>query len=468
MRRVAIQKACFQVRFYSGIRPGVQCRTLTNPIYGKEPKYVSADEAVSSIKSNEHIHIHGAPSTPSDLMAALGRHILNKDLTGLKASHIILTGEIPWTDKKFYSRIRSNCLFICAGMRKLVNSGAADYTPVFLQDIIKLYDDKIIPVDVSLVTVSPPDEHGYCSLGLNVDCTSAAVRNSKRIIAAVNPNMPKTFGDSTIHISQFDAVCKSDVPVMELPKVQPSPEETAISKHIAENLVDDYATLQMGIGSIPDCVLSLLTNHKELGVHTELVSSGVIDLIEKNVLTNSRKAIDQGKIVTSFAMGTRKFYDLIDNNQLFVFASSAYTNNFHTIVAQSNMTAINSAIEIDLAGQVVSDTIGKNFYSGFGGQVDFINAASQALDGKGKAILALPSRTAKKQPKIVPFIQEGAGVVTTRAHVHYVVTEQGIANLFGKSVRQRAYELIKIAHPDDREKLEKAAFARFKCMPTRD
>jgi len=457
-----------QIRKYTGIRPGVQCRTLTYPIPGKTPKYVSADEAVSVVKSNDHIYVHSAPSTPTDLVKALCRHIDAKDLNGIKASHIILSGEIPWTDPKYASRIRSNCLFICGTMRKSVNAGLADYTPIFLQDIIKVYDDKVIPLDVSLVTVSPPDEHGYCSLGMNIDCTSAAVRNSKKIIAAINPTQPKTFGDSLIHISQFDAICKSDVPITELPKSTPTPEEESISKFIAENLIDDYATLQMGIGSIPDTVLALLKNHKELGVHSEMISSGVVDLINKNVITNSRKSIDQGKILTSFAFGNREFYDLCDNNPLFVFASSAYTNNYDTIVAQSRMTAINSAIEIDLTGQVVSDTIGKSFYSGFGGQVDFITAAAQSTDGKGKAILALPSRTAKGESKIVPYIKEGAGVVSTRAHVHYVVTEFGIADLFGKPLRTRAYELIQIAHPDDREKLEKAAFERIKAVPSRD
>uniref|UniRef100_A0A7E5A151 Acetyl-CoA hydrolase n=1 Tax=Panagrellus redivivus TaxID=6233 RepID=A0A7E5A151_PANRE len=418
--------------------------------------------------SGDNVYIHCAPSTPTDLLKALARHVEKNGLSNVRTHHLLTTGEVPWTDPKFAGKIRSNCFFVCSNLRPLVNTGKADYTPIFLQDTIKVLDDKVKPVDVSLVTVSPPDSHGYCSIGVNVDMASAACRNAKYVIGAMNKSQPKTFGDTFIHASQFHALVETDVPLPEVPSGKGTPEEAAIGKLIAENLVDDYATLQLGIGSIPDNVLKLLIGHKDIGIHTELLCTGVMSLIEAGVVTNSRKSIDVGKCVTSFAMGNRKFYDLLNDNTAFVFASAAYTNNFNVIAAQSRMTAINSAIEIDLAGQIVSDTIGKNYYSGFGGQVDFINAAAQAADGKGKAIIALPSRTHKGQTKIVPYIKEGAGVVTTRAHTHYVVTEFGIANLFGKSVRQRAYELIKIAHPDDREALDKAAFARFGVAPSRD
>uniref|UniRef100_A0A914YCT6 Acetyl-CoA hydrolase/transferase N-terminal domain-containing protein n=1 Tax=Panagrolaimus superbus TaxID=310955 RepID=A0A914YCT6_9BILA len=236
-----------QIRLFSGIRQGVQCRSLTYPIPGKSAKYVSFEDAVSLIKSNDHVHVHGAPSTPTDLLKALCNHVESNDLSGIKLNHIILCGEIPWADPKFHKRIRSNCLFIDAQLRKLVNSGIADYTPIFLQDTIRIFDDKVIPVDVALVTVSKPDNHGYVSLGVNVDCTSAAVRNAKKIIAVQNDSQPFTFGDGLIHISQIDAICQTDNPISALPKSVPTPEEMAISKLIAENLVDDYATLQLGI-----------------------------------------------------------------------------------------------------------------------------------------------------------------------------------------------------------------------------
>uniref|UniRef100_A0A914E0P5 Acetyl-CoA hydrolase n=1 Tax=Acrobeloides nanus TaxID=290746 RepID=A0A914E0P5_9BILA len=461
----AVQRRCI-----SGIGPGVNVRTLSYPISGRSPKVVSAEDAVKLIKSGDHIYVMSAPSTPTDLLKALCNRVEAENLSKLKMSHIILSGEIPWLEEKFYDKVRSNCLFISANLREIVNKGKADYTPVLLSQTIRLYDEKIIPVDVALLTVSPPDQQGYCSLGVSVEMSSAAARNSNIIIAAVNPTMPRTFGDSAIHVSQIDAIVNVETPIFAIPEngPPPSPEEEKIGKLIAENLVEDGATLQMGIGSIPDSVLRQLKNHKDLGVHSEMISDGVMDLLEKNVITNNKKTVLPGKVVTSFSVASRKFYDLVDNNPLFVFASSAFTNSFEAIISNSKMTAINAAIEIDLSGQICADTIGDYFYSGFGGQLDFIHASNCTLDGKGKPIIALPSRTTKGESRIVPYLKQGAGVVTTRAQARYIVTENGIADIWGKTIRQRAYELIRIAHPNDREKLEKAAFQRFKCMPSKD
>uniref|UniRef100_A0A183BZL6 Acetyl-CoA hydrolase n=1 Tax=Globodera pallida TaxID=36090 RepID=A0A183BZL6_GLOPA len=468
MRLCLVQQQIASARRLSGLRPFDRVRTLKSPIDGKSPKRCTPDEAVQAIESGEHIFLHHAMSCPTDLVKAFGRHVERNNLSGIRASHALTCGEIPWVDEKLHDRVRSTTIFICSSFRKLVNAGKADYLPVFLSQSARLYDEKALPVDTALLNVSPPDQHGYCSLGINVDMSSAAARNAKRIIASVNKTQPRTFGDSEIHISQIDALVEADTPIYELPAMESSEAEKQIGKLIAENLVEDGATLQMGIGSIPNNVLEQLKGHKDLGVHSEMVSDGIVELLQRNVINNSRKSMYPGRIVVSFAMGSRKFYELIDNNPLFLFGSAGFTNATTTIIQQSKMTAINSAIEVDFTGQVVSDTIGTHFYSGFGGQVDFINGAAISNDGLGKSIIALPSRTNRGESKIVNTLKEGAGIVTTKAHCRYVVTEYGIANLWGKSVRQRTFELIKIAHPDDRESLEKEAYSRFKCMPSKD
>ncbi|KAK0409531.1 hypothetical protein QR680_004602 [Steinernema hermaphroditum] len=453
----------------SGINPNVVVRTLSNPLEGKKANYTSVEDAVSMVKSGDSIHVHGCASTPTELLDELCKQALERDLKGLKLSHILTFGNAKWIEKEYSDRIRSNCIFTCANMRKPVNAGIADYIPVFLSESIRLYDEKALPLDVAFITVSPPDAHGYCSLGVNVDCSSAAARNAKKIIAIENPSMPLTFGDSVIHVSQIDALVKvNERGIYEMSNGKGSEEEKRIGKLIAENLVDNGATLQMGIGAIPDSSLAAMANHKDLGIHSEMISDGVIDLIKKNVVTNNKKTVLPGQVVTSFAMGSRKFYDFLDGNPQITFASSAFTNDVHVIAEQSNMTAINSCIEIDLTGQICSDSIGTNIYSGFGGQVDFIYGTAVTKDRKGKPIIALTSQTNKGISKIVPTLKEGSGVVTTRGHVRYVVTEYGIAQLWGKNLRQRAYELIQIAHPNHREELEKAAFERLKCMPSRD
>lgn len=462
------QIECTVHRQLTGLRPFDEVRTLSVPLEGKTPKRCSAEEAIKDIKSGEHIYLHHAASWPVDLVNAFSKHVIKNDLRGIRVSHALTFGNVPWLHEDFHDRIRSTCIFICDNVRPLVNKGKADYLPIFLSESARLYDEKAIPVDTAFLNVSPPDQHGYCSLGVNIDMSSAGARNAKRIIASINQSQPRTFGDSEIHISQIDALIDTRIPIFELPNAETSPEERQIAKWIAENLVEDGATLQMGIGSIPNNVLDQLKGHRNLGIHTEMISDGITELLERNVINNSKKSMFPGKVVSSFAMGSREFYKLLDNNPLFIFASAGFTNALSTIVQQSRMTAINSAIEVDLTGQVVSDTIGKKFYSGFGGQVDFIYGASAAIDGLGKSIIAMPSRTTKGESKIVPHIKEGAGVVTTKGHCRYMVTEHGIANLWGKTIRQRAYQLINIAHPNDREWLEEEAFKRFGFIPLRD
>nr|CAD2145479.1 unnamed protein product [Meloidogyne enterolobii] len=461
-----------QCRYLSGLRHfDKPLRTLATPIEGKMPKICGLDEAVKEIKSGETIYLHHAVSMPIDLCKALGRHVLKNGLTDIKVVHAMTCGELPWLKEEFNGKIRSKTIFICNNMRPLVNKGLADYIPLFLSNSARLFDEKAIPVDTALLNLSPPDKHGFCSLGVNVDLSSPAARNAKKIIATINTSQPKTFGDSEIHLSQIDYLVEHSInttPIFELPAIESNDQERLIGKWIAENLVDNGATLQMGIGSIPNNVLDQLKQHKNLGIHTEMISDGIVDLLKLGVINNSQKTMYPGRIVTCFAMGSKNFYEILDGNPLFLFGSAGFTNSITTIIQQNKMTAINSAIEVDLTGQVVSDTIGKRFYSGFGGQVDFIFGSSVALDGLGKAIIALPSRTTKGEPKIVPHVKEGAGVVTTKGHCNYVVTEYGIASLWGKTVRQRAYELIQISHPDDREMLEKEAFKRFGFIPTKE
>ncbi|TKR69277.1 hypothetical protein L596_021457 [Steinernema carpocapsae] len=457
-------------RHISGISPSQAVRTLSNPIEGKSAYYTSVENAISEIKSGDSIHVHSCAATTTELLDELCKQSVIRDLNDVTLSHIITMGKADWLTKpEFSSRIRSNCFFLDGNTRKPVGNGTADFLPVFLYDTVRLYDEKIIPVDVAFLTVSPPDAHGYCSMGVSADCSSAGARNAKKIIAIENPSMPRTFGDTVIHVSQIDAIVKvNERSIYEFNQGKGSEEEKAIGKLIAENLVDNGATLQLGIGAIPDSTLAGMHHHKDLGIHSEMISDGVIDLIKKGIITNNKKTVLPGQVVTSFAMGSKKFYDFLDGNPQFTFASAGYTNSVHVISDQHKMTAINSCIEVDLTGQICSDSIGPTIYSGYGGQVDFIAGTALAKDRQSKPIIALTSQTNKGQSKIVPFLKEGSGVVTTRGHVRYVVTEYGIAQLWGKNLRQRAYELINIAHPNHRAQLEKAAFERLKCMPSKD
>ncbi len=422
--------------------------------------YVTAKEALSTIESNTRVFVHGSMCTPTHLLNELAKE---KDrLTNVELVSITLKGEVEIARAEYQDNFHINSLFVSGPIRDAVAEGRADFVPVFLSDIPDLFMNEILPLDVAIVQVSPPDKHGYVSLGVSVDIARAAVDCAKKIIALVNPRMPRTHGDGMIHTDRFTKMVFHEAELPEESYTSKIGEnELKIGKYIAD-MIEDGSTLQMGIGTIPDAVLSLLGNHKNLGVHTEMMSDGVIDLIEKDVINNRKKKIHPNKSVTSFALGSRKLYDYVDDNPSTVFLDIDYVNNPQVIQRNPKVVAINSAIEVDLTGQVCSDSIGSRQYSGIGGQMDFIRGA--ALSQGGKPIIALTSRTKHGLPRIVPFLKESAGVVTTRGHVHYVVTEYGVAYLFGRNLRQRAKLLIDIAHPDDREMLEQYCFERFKVF----
>lgn len=430
----------------------------------RKPKIVSPKEAVACVQPGNFVFMGGAASTPVTLINTLAEN--SDNLCDITVCHMHTETNLKYLQPEMSDKFRSISLFMGGNVRKVVAEGRGDNMPIFLQDIPKLFKRGIYKPDVAFITVSPIDEHGYCSLGTSVDCVRSAVQHSKLIVAQINKQMPRTFGDAIIHSSHFDFAIEIDTPLPLHPSAPPTPVETKIGKLIAENLVEDGATLQMGIGSIPDAVLLALHNHKDLGIHSEMFANGVVELVAKGCVTNAKKSMHRGRIVGSFLIGDQCLYNFVNNNPFIEMMRVDYVNNTHIISQQTKMTAINSCIEIDLTGQICSDSIGTRFFSGFGGQVDFIRGASEGLDGKGKPIIAMPSTTNKGESKIVPLLKPGAGVVTTRAHVNYVVTEYGIAELFGKTARQRAHALICIAHPDHRECLEEAAFERLKQMPS--
>lgn len=436
-----------------------------HPIADKQPLKTSPEEAVSVIKSGNRVFIHGCAATPTTLIDAMAAHGKKSGLRNVETIHIHTEGPLAHTKPDCEGIFRDNSLFIGHNCREPVNAGRADCTPIFLGEIPILFRRRLLPLDVALIQVSPPDSHGFCSLGPSVDVARSAVQSAKYIIAQVNANQPRTFGDGIVHISHLDAMVEATHPLPELKKKVISDVEEKIGNFIATKLVDDGATLQMGIGSIPDAVLSKLKGHRNLGIHTEMISDGIIPLVNCGAITNGQKKIQPGKIVSGFAYGSKDLYSFMDNNPFIVMCDISFTNSVAIISQNPRVTAINSCIEIDLTGQVVADSIGPKMFSGVGGQIDFMRGSALSSDGLGKPILAMPSQTSRGESKIVKYIKEGAGVVTTRAHVHYIVTEYGIAYLFGKSLRQRAYELIRIAHPNHREALEKAAFDRLKCMP---
>ncbi|CAH0555922.1 unnamed protein product [Brassicogethes aeneus] len=438
------------------------------PIKGKDPKWVEAADAFACMKSGDTVFSQGAAATPVALLNAMTEVGKEKNLKDIRVCHMHTEGPAAYTDPSCEGIFRSFSFFMGGNVRKAVAEGRGDALPIFLSEIPLLFTKKIIQPDIAVIMVSPPDAHGYCSLGTSVDCVRAAMQHSKVIIAQVNCHLPRTFGDGIIHISHVDYAVKMDAPLPQHGGKPPTPVETKIGQNIARNLVEDGATLQMGIGSIPDAVLAELGDHKDLGIHSEMFAGGVVDLVAKGAVTNNKKSMHKGRIVGSFLIGTQKLYDFVDNNPFIEMLAVDYVNNTGVIARQPKMTAINSCIEVDLTGQIVSDSIGTRMYSGFGGQVDFIRGAAEGTDGLGKPIIALPSTTNKGESKIAPITKPGAGVVTTRAHAHYVVTEHGIAYLFGKSLRQRAHALINVAHPDHRESLEKAAFDRLKVMPSAD
>jgi acyl-CoA hydrolase len=420
-------------------------------------KYISAEDAVKIIKTRDKVFVHGSAATPEVLLQALEKRA--EELSLVEIFSLSTYGVMPIAKLEYKNSFYFNALFVSQNIREIIHSGMGSYIPVFLSEIPSLFNQKIIQLDVALIHVSPPDTHGYCSLGISVDITMAALKNAKYVIAQVNPNMPRTQGDGILHSSEINAMVWAD---QFLPEVDYSKEITSVELAIGKNcasLVEDGATLQMGIGSIPDAVLNQLVNHKDLGVHTEMFSVGIIDLLNRGVINNKFKKKHRRKVITTFAIGNRAMYDFVNENPIFSFLESDYVNDAYVISKNPKVTAINSAIEIDLTGQVCADSIGTKQFSGVGGQIDFMRGAS--LSQGGKPIIAMASVTNKGVSKIVPFLNEGASVVSTRANIHYVVTEYGIAYLHGKNLVERAKELIAIAHPMHREMLEVALRLRF-------
>lgn len=420
-------------------------------------QYTTAQEALQLINSGNRIFIHGSACTPLYMLRELAKQ---KDrLQNVEVISITLQGKVEIADEGFEKAFHINSLFVSEPVRKAVLDGRADFIPAFLSDIPDMIRT-VLPVDVAIVQVSPPDIHGYCTLGTSVDIARTAVNYAKKIIAQVNPQMPRTHGDGMIHTDRFAAMVFHDEA---LPQVDYSSKitdtELMVGRNVA-NLIEDGSTLQVGIGTIPDAVLKSLSNHKDLGMHTEMFSDGIIDLFEKDIINNKKKKIHPNKLVTSFALGTNKLYNYINDNPAINFLDIDYVNDPHVIRRNPKVIAINSAVELDLTGQICADSIGWYQYSGIGGQMDFMRGA--ALSEGGKPIIAITSRTHKGVSRIVPYLQQGAGVVTTRGHVHYVVTEYGVAYLYGKNLRQRAKALIEIAHPDDREFLFQKCHERFK------
>jgi len=421
----------------------------------EKPHYeaVSAEEAVSIIDSGDGVYVHTAAAAPQQLVKAMTARA--DELHDVKIFHLHTEGEAPYADEEYQDSFRAYNFFVGPNMRRAVQEGRADFVPVFLSDVPLLFRRNVIKLDTVLLQVSPPDKNGFCTLGVSVDATLAAAQNARKIIAEINPRMPRTHGDGVLHVSKFDKVVEVDYELPSLIIPDPDPIENRIGKYVSE-LVEDGATLQMGIGAIPNAALNAMSNHKDLGIHTEMFSDGILPLIEKGVVTNEHKTKHRNHVVTTFIMGSRKLYDFVDDNPLVRVLDVQYVNDTSTIRQNPKVTAINSAIEIDLSGQVCADSIGTRIYSGVGGQMDFIRGA--ALSEGGKPIIAMPSATKKGVSRITCILKPGAGVVTTRAHVQYVVTEYGIAQLHGNSIRQRARQLINIAHPDHRERLEREAY----------
>ncbi len=414
---------------------------------------VSAEQAVSHIRAGQRVFVGTGCAQPSVLVEAMVQHA--DELVDTEIVHLLTFGGAPYATKELSKNFRVNSFFIAENVRDTIQEGLGDYTPIMLSDIPRLFRSGQIPLDVSLIQVTPPDEHGRCSLGVSVDIVKSAAENSSLVIAQINPQMPWTHGDSTLNIFDFDYVVASDVPLHE---VEP-PETTDVSRQIGEHiaaLIDDGCTLELGIGQIPQSVLEFLDKKKDLGIHTEMFTDRLIEAIESGAINGNKKTLDKHKIVASFCVGTKRIFDFIDNNPLFSFQPTEVVNDPHVISQQNKMVAINVALEVDLTGQVCADSLGTKFFSGIGGQVDFNRGAAKAENGK--AIIALPS-TAKNGTisRIATRLSNGAGVVTTRGDVHYVVTEHGVAYLHGKNVQERALALISVAHPDFRPQLLREA-----------
>jgi acyl-CoA hydrolase len=422
------------------------------------PQFVTADDALSSIRSGMRIFIQGANAFPQTLVDALvrrGAADAGDPLWDVEIVHLHVNGEAAYVRPEYEGHFRHRALFVGSNTRDAVGAGRASYVPVFLSDVPSLFRRGKLPLDAVLVHLSPPDSHGYCSLGTSVDCTLAAFESAPIRIAQINPNMPRTLGDSQVHVNALTAMVAVDTPLPELHVVSPTAEQAAIGRHVAA-LIPDGATLQLGIGGIPDAVLHSLSGHRDLGIHSEVISDGVLDLVERGVITGARKTVNRGKIVVAFLNGSRALHAFADNNPMLEMRPVDYTNDTRVILRQDAMMAINSAIEIDLTGQVCAESIGSSIYSGVGGQIDFLRGA--ALSNGGKPIIALAA-TARGGgvSRIVPTLRQGAGVTTSRAHVHYVATEYGVVDLHGMDLEERAEALIGLAHPSFREELEAAA-----------
>jgi len=438
----------------SGPKPKVNAAPRWAELY--RSLVTTAEVALQVVKSGDRVWIQSGCASPIPLLEALTARAAS--LTNVEVVHILTFGKAPYAAPEMEGHFRHNALFIGGNVRQAVNEGRADYTPIFLGEIARLFQEDALPIDIALIQVSPPDAHGFCSLGIDVGHTLDAARHARHVIAEVNDRMPRTHGDAFLHVRQFHAVVETSRPLPELESEPGDAVTDAIGRNAAA-LIGDGDCLQMGIGTIPDAVLRQLGDRKALGVHTEMFSDGCVDLIEAGVITGERKSIHRGKVIAGFVLGTQRLFDFLHDNPVVEMHPTAYTNDPFVIAQNDRMVALNSAIEVDITGQVCSDSIGMKFYSGFGGQTDYIRGASRSRGGK--PIIALPSTAAKgKVSRIVPVLSPGAGVVTTRADVRWIITEYGAAYLFGKTVRERARALINIAHPDFREGLERSAHER--------
>ena len=421
-------------------------------------KFTTAEEAVKVIKSGDHIHLSSVASAPQCLIKAMCERGRAGELKDVHIHHLHTEGPAPYSEPEFEDVFQLDSFFVGGNVRKTTQAGFADYIPIFLSETQKLYRSGAVPCNVAMIQVSTPDQHGYVSLGTSVDATLAAVECADHVIAVVNKYVPRAWGDAMIHSSKIDIFVADDQPLEEAHFTAPNEVEVAIGKHCAA-LIEDGATLQMGIGAIPNAVLAQLGGHKNLGIHTEMFADGVLPLVEAGVINGEAKNIDKGKMVSTFLMGSQKVYDFIHDNPGVMMMDVGYTNDPFIIAKNDKVTAINSALQVDLTGQVCADSLGRRFYSGVGGQVDFIYGAS--LSKGGKAIIAMPSITNKGVSKISDALTEGAGVVTTRNHIHWFVTENGAVDLYGKSLQERARLIISVAHPSAQEALDEAAFNRY-------
>jgi 4-hydroxybutyrate CoA-transferase len=415
----------------------------------------NALEALKEIRSGHSIFVHGQAATPLHLIDALIAHAQALNSRDIELLHLHTVGPARYADPEFEGMFRVSNFFLGANMRPKLNHRSVDYLPCFLSEIPQLIRSKKRKIDVALIQVSPPDRHGYCSLGTSVDATKAAVETASIVIAQINDQMPRTHGDGIVHTSQIHHAVEISAPIFETTPAVLTDVEKKVGEFTA-SLIEDGSTLQMGIGAIPDAVMLSLKSHRDLGIHTEMWTDGALELILSGAVNNTKKKVHPGKTVSTFLMGSRKLYDFIDDNPSVVQLDVSYVNHPIVIARNPKVIAINSAVEVDLTGQICADSIGGKIISGVGGQLDFITGAS--MSEGGKAIIALPSRTNRGESRITAQLKAGAGVVTTRAHVHYVITEYGIADLYGKTISERTRELIRIAHPDDRERLEKQAY----------